>query len=55
MVLMRKPDIQETKNNSVSMHDKGQDRITLSADSPQVTGNSLLNTVSDLTVESVVL
>lgn len=55
MVLMRKPDIQETKNNSVPMHDKGQGRITLSADSPQVTGNSLLYTVSDLIVELVVL
>lgn len=54
-VLMRKPDIQETKNDSVPMLDKGQGRITMSADSPQVTGNSLLCTVSDLTVELVVL
>lgn len=26
-VLMRKPDIQETKNNSILMHNKGQGRI----------------------------
>lgn len=37
-VLMRKPDIKETKNNSVPVHDKGQGRIILSAGSPQVTG-----------------